>query len=162
MRIRKMRQEDWGSVQVIYLEGISTGAATFEGDCSGWEHWNASHRSDCRLVGKVGDQIVGWCALKPVSDRRVYSGVAELSIYLAANYQGRGLGKTLMKALIRESERTGIWTLQAGMFPENSASIALHKACGFREVGYRRRMGRLRGEWKDVVLMERRSRVVGL
>jgi L-amino acid N-acyltransferase YncA len=160
--VEKMKDEDWGAVQAIYREGIATGNATFETDAPEWEEWNKSHLHDCRLVARVKDQVVGWAALSPVSSRCVYSGVAEVSIYVAALARGLGVGKALLRALTEESERAGIWTLQAGIFPENVASIALHKACGFREVGYRERIGRMNGVWRDVVFMERRSKVVGI
>jgi phosphinothricin acetyltransferase len=149
-------------VRAIYREGIATGDATFETDVPDWEKWNASHLSDCRFVARKDDQIIGWAALSPVSGRCVYAGVAEVSVYVVALAKGQGVGKALLRALIAESERQGIWTLQAGIFPENEASIALHKSCGFREVGRRERFGQMRGTWRNVVLMERRSSVVGV
>lgn len=159
--VEKMQDEDWEAVQAIYQEGIATGNATFETDTPEWEEWNRSHLRDCRLIAREGDQVVGWAALTPVSSRCVYSGVAEVSIYVAASARGRNIGKALLQALVEESERAGIWTLQASIFPENVVSIALHKACGFREVGYRERIGQIDGGWRDTVLMERRSRIVG-
>jgi len=160
-KITQMCPEDWPAVRQIYGEGIATGDATFETELPDWEKWNASHRQDCRLIARAGDQILGWAALSPVSARRVYAGVAEVSVYVAAAARGRGVGRALLQALIDESERDQIWTLQAGIFPENTASIALHRYCGFREVGVRRRIGKLGETWRDVLLLERRSQVVG-
>jgi phosphinothricin acetyltransferase len=160
--IEKMRDEDWPEIKSIYEEGIATGDATFEADASDWEQWNKSHLRDCRLVVKSGDEIVGWFALSPVSNRCVYGGVAEGSLYVKSSARGQGIGKVLLKAAIEESERIGIWTMQSGTFPENKASIAMQKACGFREVGIRERIGCMNGKWRDVVLLERRSKVVGI
>ena len=160
--IERMKAENWDRVRAIYQEGIGTGDATFETDVPAWEKWNASHLSDCRFVASEDEQIVGWAALSPVSSRCVYAGVAEVSVYVAASARGRGVGKALLRALVAESERQGIWTLQAGIFPENEASIALHESCGFRVVGRRERLGQMKGTWRDVVLMERRSSVVGV
>lgn len=160
--VQEMTGEDWSAVQAIYREGIATGLATFETDAPGWEAWNKGHLRDCRLIAKTKSQVVGWAAISPVSSRCIYSGVAEVSVYVAASARGMGVGKALLSALVEESERAGIWTLQAGIFPENVSSIALHKACGFREVGHRERIGQLNGIWRDVVLMERRSNVVGV
>lgn len=165
----------WPAVREIYREGVATGNATFETELPSWEKWDSGHRRDCRLValepidepetelvitfGKL--TVLGWAALSPVSSRRVYRGVAEVSVYVAASARGRGVGKDLLRALVQESEANGIWTLQAGIFPENAASLALHRSCGFRKVGDRRRIGRLGAAWRDVTLMERRSPVVG-
>ncbi|MCF7804659.1 MAG: GNAT family N-acetyltransferase [Candidatus Marinimicrobia bacterium] len=161
MKIQKMAPEDWPDVERIYLQGIKTGNATFEQESSGWEEWDKTHREDCRLVAKIDGDIVGWAALSDISDRCVYAGVSEVSIYVDPNYQGKGIGSRLMEKLITESESAGIWTLQAGIFPENRASIRLHKKHGFREFGTREKLGKLDGEWRDVVLLERRSLVVG-
>ena len=170
MIIEGMKTEDWDVVRAIYREGIATGNATFETDVPEWEDWNKGHLSDCRFVARKGGQVIGWAALSPVSGRCVYAGVAEVSVYVAASARGKGVGKALLRALVEGSERQGIWTLQAGIFPENEASIALYKACGFREAGRRERLGRMRpaaksaagGIWRDVVLMERRSNVAGV
>lgn len=156
-----MKAEDWKAVRAIYVQGIATGNATFETDVPDWEEWDGTHVQTCRLVARDGDQIVGWAALSPVSGRCVYAGVAEVSVYVAAAARGKGVGKALLRALVEESERSGFWTLQAGILPENAASIAVHKACGFREVGRRERIGQMNGVWRDVLLMERRSRIVG-
>ena len=141
---------------------MATGDATFEAAVPGWEEWDEHHLRPGRLVARKEGQVVGWAALSPVSGRCIYSGVAEVSVYVTAAARGQGVGKSLLQALIEESERAGIWTLQAGIFPENTASIALHIACGFREVGTRERIGLLHGVWRDVLLMERRSHVVGI
>ena len=155
-RIDVMQPDDWNTVRTIYLQGIATGNATFETDAPEWEEWDANHLACCRLVARVDDAIVGWAALSPVSRRAVYRGVAEVSVYVAGSHHGKGIGIQLLKRLIAESEAEGIWTLQAGIFPENSASIELHRKCGFREVGRRERIGKLIDVWRDVVLMERR------
>ena len=160
--IDKMKVEDWDQVASIYQEGIATNDATFEADVPEWTKWDENHLPECRLVGRAESKIIGWAALNPVSTRCVYSGVTEVSLYIATSARGLGVGKALLRALIDESERTGIWTLQAGVFPENAASIALTKACGFREVGRRERIGQMDGVWRDVILMERRSKVVGI
>lgn len=160
--VDKMQSEDWGAVRSIYQEGIATGNATFETDAPEWQEWDRSHLRDCRFVARREGQVVGWGALSPVSSRCVYAGVAEVSIYVTASARGEGIGKTLLRTLIEASERQGIWTLQAGVFPENEASIALHMACGFREVGYREKIGQMNGHWRDVILLERRSEVVGI
>lgn len=160
--IREMRSEDWPCIREIYSEGIATGNATFETELPEWAKWDNGHRKDCRLVAHAGEQIVGWAALSAVSSRRVYSGVAEVSVYVAREMRGRGAGKVLLPRLVEESERCGIWTLQAGIFPENVASMTLHKSCGFREVGVRRQLGQLAGVWRDVLLLERRTSRVGV
>jgi len=156
-----MRDSDWAAVRSIYLEGIATGDATFETEAPDWTAWDNNHLRQCRLVASVENRVIGWAALSPVSRRRAYSGVAEVSIYVAADTRHKGVGKALLDALVAESEQAGIWTLQASIFPENMGSIALHKAWGFRQVGYREHIGSLHGVWRDIVLMERRSMVVG-
>jgi L-amino acid N-acyltransferase YncA len=156
-----MTVADWQQVRSIYLEGISTGQATFETEAPDWESWDSSHLPHCRLVARSDENIAGWAALSPVSKRRVYSGVAETSIYIAGSFRGFGIGKALLNALVACSEKHGIWTLQAGILTENDSSLMLHRKCGFREVGRRERIGRLNGTWRDVVLLERRSEIVG-
>jgi phosphinothricin acetyltransferase len=172
--IIRMSPDHWPAVREIYREGIATGNATFATEPPTWEQWDRSHRKDCRLVAigtksraanesailLEGSSVLGWAALSPVSARRVYSGVAEVSVYVAASARGSGVGKALLKALIEESERNSIWTLQAGIFPENRASIALHRSGGFREVGVRQRIGKMGERWRDVLLLERRSATV--
>jgi L-amino acid N-acyltransferase YncA len=157
-----MRPEDWPAVREIYGEGIATGNATFETELPGWEKWDSGHHKDCRLIARGEDRVLGWAALSAVSGRGVYAGVAEVSVYVASAARGGGLGKGLLQALIDQSEQQGIWTLQAGIFPENVASIALHKSLGFREVGVRRRIGKLGDHWRDVLLLERRSAKTGI
>lgn len=156
-----MQTGDWEQVRSIYLEGIATGHSTFETDAPSREAWDAAHLGEPRLVARGGDEILGWAALSPVSSRRVYAGVAEVSVYVAEGGRGRGVGRALLEALVAGSERVGIWTLQAGIFPENAASVRLHLRCGFREVGRRERIGKLRGVWRDTLLLERRSQNVG-
>ncbi len=160
-QVTPMRPADWPAVREIYADGIATGQATFETQLPDWEKWNSSHRPDCRLIAHKHDEVVGWAALSPVSARRVYSGVAEVSVYVASAARSRGVGTALLKALIEESERRGVWTLQAGIFPENAASIAIHKSCGFHEIGKRQRIGKLGETWRDVLLLERRSTTAG-
>jgi len=161
-QLRALAADDWTAVQAIYLEGIATGNATFETSAPDWEAWDRAHLALCRLVALSGGEIAGWAALSPVSMRRVYSGVAEVSVYVAARARGKGVGRTLMTELVSESERHGIWTLQAGIFPENVASIELHQRMGFRILGTRERVGCMSGVWRDVLLMERRSAAVGI
>jgi L-amino acid N-acyltransferase YncA len=160
--IEKMKDEDWPTVKEIYQEGIDTGNATFEAEAPEWKQWDKSHLRDCRLVAKSEAKIVGWVALSPISERCAYQGVAEVSLYVISSARGQGVGKALLKAVIEESERVGIWMLQGGTFPENVASLALQKSCGFREVGTREKIGCMNGQWHDVVLTERRSKVVGI
>lgn len=162
IQISLMRQQDWNAVRQIYLEGISTRNATFAKDAPTFEDWDQSHLKDCRFVARKGDQVLGWVALSPTSSRCVYAGVAEISIYVALESKGCGVGSLLLEKLINVSEQSGIWTIQAGIFPENKASLALHKNFGFREVGRRERLGKMDGVWRDVVLLERRSNKVGL
>lgn len=160
--VRAMRAEDWPAVAAIYAEGIAGGDATFETDVPSWESWDAAHLPDHRMVGADGDRtVLGWTAVAKVSDRCAYAGVVEHSVYVAAAARGRGVGRMLLDALAASTEAAGIWTIQSGVFPENSASFALHRAAGFRVVGVRERPGQLRGRWRDVVLLERRSRVTG-
>lgn len=159
--IEPMTPDDWSEVRSIYREGIDTGQATFETTVPSREEWEVRHLKSGRLVARSGESVVGWAALSPISERCVYGGVAEVSVYVAPSMRREGVGKQLLLALIAASERSGIWTLQAGVFPENQSSLALCKSCGFRLVGYRKRIGRLHGRWRDVLLLERRSPVVG-
>ncbi|MDI6451173.1 GNAT family N-acetyltransferase [Anaerobaca lacustris] len=160
--VETMNDSSWPEVVLILREGIATGNATFEDTVPTWEQFDQTHLPNCRLVARSGDVVVGWIALGTVSRRRVYEGVAEVSVYVKASARGRGVGRTLLDAAIGDSERAGIWMLQAGIFPENTASLALHRQCGFRTVGIRERIGRMNGLWRDVVLLERRSRVTGV
>jgi phosphinothricin acetyltransferase len=161
--VRPLYPFDWEAVRRIYLEGIATGHGTFETGAPEWERWDSGHRKDCRLVAESGrpSLVIGWAALSPASTRRVYAGVAEVSVYVAEKARARGTGSALLAALVRESEEAGLWTLQAGIFPENEASLALHAKHGFRRVGVRERIGFGQGRWRDVVVMERRSTRVG-
>lgn len=159
--VTPLTHADWEAVRRILEDGIATGHASFDTEVPDWEAWNGSHLEACRLVARVEGEIAGWAALSPVSSRCVHSGVAEVSVYVGSGFRGRGVGTALMRDLVAASEHEGIWTLQGGVFPENAASIALQKAFGFREVGLQERLGKLDGVWRDVVLMERRSRIVG-
>jgi L-amino acid N-acyltransferase YncA len=161
MNITPMSEAHWAAVREIYAQGIATRNATFETALPDWAEWDARHLSMCRLVALRGDEVVGWAALSAVSSREVYRGVAEVSVYVANRAQGKGIGSALLASLIAGSERNGIWTLQAGILAENDASIHLHEKAGFRIVGCREKIGRLDGQWRDTVLMERRSTVVG-
>lgn len=157
MAIVPMQREHWPQVRSIYAQGIATGHATFETEAPEWERWDATHNPASRLVATVDDRIVGWAALAPVSPRHVYRGVGEVSVYIAASERGKGLGRRLLERLTIASEEQQIWTLQAGIFPENVASLSLHLRCGFRRVGVREKIGQMRGSWRNVVLLERRS-----
>jgi phosphinothricin acetyltransferase len=161
VRIEHFQPGDWPGVREIYLQGIATGHATFELDAPAWEKWDEGKLAVCRLVARSEEGVVGWAALSPVSNRCVYGGVAEVSVYVADHMRGRGVGLELLQRLVSESEAEGLWTLQAGIFPENRASIRLHESAGFRIVGIREKLGQMNGVWRDVVLMERRSTVVG-
>lgn len=152
-----MTPEDWPAVRAIYQQGIATGDATFQTEAPEWAQWDAGHLRACRLVAIVADRVVGWAAVSPVSNRAVYAGVGEVSLYVAADARGRGLGTELLVALIQESEQEGLWTLQAGIFPENRRSLSIHQRCGFRVVGTREKLGQMNGRWRDVVLLEKRS-----
>jgi L-amino acid N-acyltransferase YncA len=153
---------DWPAARAIYQEGIETGQATFEEQAPEWPAWDASHLAQARLVARRGESILGWAALSPVSRRECYRGVAEVSVYVRSSERGRGIGRVLLDALIAESERLGIWTLQGSTFPENTASLRLQERCGFRIQGRRERVAQLRGIWRDTVLTERRSQIVGV
>jgi L-amino acid N-acyltransferase YncA len=158
MEIRGLRSLDWPEVARIYEDGVVTGNATFETSVPSWEDWDGAH-SEIRLVAELDGRAAGWAALSPCSDRRCYAGVAEDSVYVASWAQGHGIGHALLDELIDRADTAGIWTLQAGIFPENKASIRLHLGCGFRLVGVRERIGELHGVWRDVLLLERRSPV---
>jgi phosphinothricin acetyltransferase len=162
IQIAPMTEAHWDAVRSIYEEGIASGNATFQTHAPDWEQWDRTHLGSPRLVAVQEECVLGWAALSGVSDRCVYAGVAEVSIYVGEKARGRGVGTALLSRLIRESEQQGIWTLQAGIFPENRPSIRLHERCGFRRVGVREKLGRLDGVWRDVVLLERRSGEVGI
>jgi L-amino acid N-acyltransferase YncA len=162
IEIDSMRAEDWNSVRTIYMEGIKSGNATFETSAPEWDQWDKEHLAVCRLVARCGSEVFGWAALSAVSHRRVYAGVAEASVYVGERARGRGIGRALLRALITSSEKEGLWTLQAAIFPENTASLKLVRSLGFRVVGTRERPASMDGRWRDVVLLERRSRVAGV
>lgn len=162
MIIRRMQPSDWDDVRRIYADGIASGNATFETEPPGWPEWDEGHLTECRLVAVLDEAIVGWAALSPVSDRCAYAGVAEVSVYVGSEARGRGVGGKLMETLVSSSEDQGIWTLQAGVFPENDASVRVHTRVGFRLVGRRERLGQMDGVWRDVLLLERRSQNVGV
>ncbi len=151
-----MLDDDWPSVLAAYQDGIATGEATFETEAPAFAHWSASHPAEHRLVAIDDGRVLGWVALSPVSDRCAYAGVAEVSVYVTEHARGRGVGSRLLDAVIAQADAAGLWTIQAGIFPENVASVALHRRCGFRVVGSRERLGQLHGRWRDVLLMERR------
>jgi phosphinothricin acetyltransferase len=155
-----LRPEHWPEVARIYAEGIGTGNATFEIDVPPWEHWDRAHLTEHRFAALRGDDVVGWVAVGPVSDRCVYGGVVENSVYVDERARGQGIGRLLLEGLISSTEAAGIWTIQTGIFPENEVSVRLHEHVGFEIVGRRRRIGKLNGVWRDVLLIERRSKVV--
>jgi phosphinothricin acetyltransferase len=154
--------EHWQDVKDIYEEGIRTGNATFQKNAPEWREWNSSHLEHNRIIAIVNNEVAGWAALTPVSGRCVYAGVAEVSVYVAEKFRGQKIGNALLQELIKQSESINIWTLQAGIFPENKSSIKLHEANGFRTVGYREKIGKMNGVWRDTILMERRSSIVGV
>jgi phosphinothricin acetyltransferase len=163
MNILPVLAAHWPEVRAIYTEGIATGQATFATEAPAWADWDSSHLAACRLVAVSTDaRVLGWAALSPVSGRCVYAGVAEVSVYVAAGARGQGVGRALLAALATASEQQGLWMLQAGIFPENEASVRLHEGAGFRVVGRRERIGQLHGQWRDTLLLERRSNVVGV
>ena len=158
--IEPLEANHWPEVARIYAEGIATRNATFETEVPGWEEWNGAHLGEHRFVAEEDGEVLGWIALAPISTRCCYAGVAEISAYVRERARGRGVGATLLEAVVRSTERAGIWTLETGVFPENEASLALLKRFGFREVGVRERIGQLDGVWRDVVFLERRSEVI--
>jgi L-amino acid N-acyltransferase YncA len=160
--LRQMTAADWNAVAQIYSQGIATGNATFEQEVPSWEVWNREHLQTCRIIAQIENDIVGWAALSLVSGRCVYAKVAEVSVYVSNDYKGRKIGFQLLETLITESEKTGLWTLQAGIFPENTPSIRIHESLGFRQVGYREKIGKMNGIWRDTILLERRSKTIGI
>jgi phosphinothricin acetyltransferase len=159
--IRPFLEQDWDSVSRIYTEGIATGIASFETKVPHWDEWNQKHISSCRLVAEVDSLVVGFTVISQVSNREVYKGVAEVTLYISESHRGKQIGETLLNQLIIESEANGFWTLNAAIFSENIASINLHKKCGFRIVGLREKLGQRYGKWHDNYLLERRSKKIG-
>ncbi len=162
MTIEPLQHTHYADVSRIYLEGIATGQATFETEAPSWEKWDNGHTQHSRFVAVENGEVLGWAALSPASGRCVYAGVAEVSVYIGTNHRGKGVGAILMEHLIKSSEENEIWTLQAGIFPENEASLALHEKNGFRLFGRREKIGKMKDTWRDTVLLERRSRIVGI
>lgn len=161
LEFRILSKVDWKEVSKIYKEGIDTGNATFETKVPTWDEWNNSHIDDCRIIAEIDNEVVGWSALSPVSSRCVYGGVAEVSVYVSPKFSGQKMGTLLLEKLIIESEKNGIWTLQAGVFRENIRSIKIHERLDFRQVGYREKIGKMKGIWRDTILLERRSKIIG-
>lgn len=162
VEIVNMDPRHWEEVVRIYLEGIATGNSTFQTTAPTREEWDSGHTANCRLVAMNEGKVLGWAALSPVSGRCVYAGVAEVSLYVSEGARGKGIGRLLLEALITESEKNDYWTLQAGIFPENTASIRLHQQAGFRIIGTRERVGKMNGVWRDSLMLERRSKIVGI
>lgn len=162
-KIDVMKPSDWEQVKSIYLEGIKTGLATFQTEAPSWGNWDKGHLSSCRLVARSGSEILGWAALSPTSSRNCYAGVVEVSLYVGEQYKGHGIGTNLLMNMIKQSEENGIWTLYCSIIRENIASITLNRKCGFREIGIREKIAKMgNGIWHDVILMERRSKIVGI
>jgi phosphinothricin acetyltransferase len=163
MKFKELTKEYWSAVKDIYEEGIATGNATFQSSAPTWDEWNTSHVEKARIIA-IDDngEVLGWAALTPVSGRCVYAGVGEVSVYVSANARGKGVGRALLNELIRQSEENGFWTLTAGIFPENEASLKIHMDAGFKVLGIREKIGKMNGQWRDTVLLERRSAVVGI
>jgi phosphinothricin acetyltransferase len=159
---RPMKKDDWISVAEIYRQGIESGNATFQRDIPTWDEWNQGHINTCRIVVSIDNEIAGWAALTPVSGRCVYSGVAEVSVYVSNQFKGQKIGTRLLERLISESEKEGYWTLQASIFPENKASLKIHYNLGFRNVGFREKIGKMNDIWRDTILLERRSKKAGI
>jgi L-amino acid N-acyltransferase YncA len=158
VEVTPLLPEHWPTVRAIYEAGIATGNATFETTTPAWSSWDAAHLSEHRFVAVDGDEtVLGWTAVTSVSSRRVYAGVVEHSVYVHPDHRGAGVGRQLLQALIASTEAAGIWTIQTGIFPENTASLVAHERAGFRVVGRRERLGQLAGQWRDVLMLERRS-----
>ena len=162
IEIKPLEPLHWNEVRRIYEEGLYTGNATFQTSAPEWDEWDKTHLQTGRLIAIENEKIIGWAALTPVSGRCVYGGVAEISVYVSENARGKGVGKELLKSLIENSEANGFWTLQAGIFPENIASLKIHEATGFRIIGRREKIGKMNGHWRDTILLERRSQTVGI
>ena len=161
IQIRPLSADDYPQVKAIYMDGIATGHATFETQAPAWEGWDEKFVKVCRLVAEADGVVLGWAGLSPVSDRCVYGGVAEVAVYVAEDARGKGIGTLLLDSLVKASEEAGYWTLQAGIFPENVGSVKVHEKCGFRVIGTRERLGKMGDRWRDVLILERRSPIVG-
>ena len=161
VRFRQFEKSDFPAVKIIYQQGIDTGNATFQTVAKDWNDWDASLIPECRIVAVENEKVIGWAGLSSVSNRCVYAGIAEVTVYVANDAAGKGIGKKLLEKLVEVSEEQGYWTLQAGIFPENESSIAIHKKNGFRIVGAREKFGKMGDRWRDIVLLERRSSRVG-
>lgn len=159
---RKLEEKDWKQVLEIYKQGIETGDATFETNTPDWIYWNKNHIDSCRIIAEIDTKVIGWAAISAVSSRKVYAGVAEVSVYVSTKFSGKKIGSTLLEKLINESEKNGIWTLQSSIFRENIPSLKIHKKLGFRKIGYREKVGKMNETWRDTVLLERRSSKVGI
>lgn len=159
---REMLEEDYPSVKKIYLDGIATGNATFQTDAPEWQDWDKSHFKHSRIIVLFNGEIAGWAALSMVSSRCVYAGVAEVSVYIDSNCRGKNLGTKILEKLVKSSEENGIWTLTASVFPENEVSLKIHEKNGFRVQGFRQKIGKMNGKWRDTLLLERRSKIVGI
>ena len=157
-----MTADDWKNVSEIYRQGIETGNATFQQEIPTYTDWDNGHLKNCRIVEIKDNEVAGWAELTPVSGRCVYAGVAEVSVYVADKNRGHKIGHKLLEKLIIESENEKLWTLQAGIFPENIASLKIHEALGFRKIGHRERIGQMNGIWRDIILLERRSKLIGI
>ena len=162
LTFRNLKETDREQVSQIYQEGLDTGNATFESNLPSWNEWNNGHLKKCRIIAEIKNKIVGWSALSPVSSRCVYGGVAEVSVYVSTKFSGKKIGTKLLERLITESENNEIWTLQAGIFPENKGSLTIHERLGFRKVGYREKIGKMNGVWRNTILLERRSNITGM
>lgn len=162
LQIIPLERLHWPEVRKIYEEGINTGNATFQSETPAWEKWDADHLQHCRIIALLNNEVAGWAALSPVSGRCVYAGVAEVSVYVAEKFRGNKIGNSLLQQLVIESEKNNLWTLQAGIFPENKASLTIHENNGFRLIGYREKIGEMNGVWRDTLYLERRSKIVGV
>lgn len=161
-RVVPLLMDHFEEVLEIFRQGISTGMATFETELPGWQKFNSKYLLHSRLVAIINERVVGWAVLSAVSGRECYKGVAEVTLYIHEQHRGRSIGTVLLNSLISESEENGIWSLLSVIHAENNISIRLHERCGFRLVGYRERIAQLNGIWKTTVMMERRSKTVGI
>lgn len=159
---KEIHKDDFDSVSEIYSQGLNTGIATFETEVPDWEKWNVKFHSNCRILAELNNEVAGFAVLSPVSNREVYKGVAEVTIYVKDKHRGKGIGKKLLEELISQSEHNGYWSLQASIFPQNIASIKIHQNCGFRLIGKKEKIGKRHGIWYDNLIFEKRSKINGL